>query len=85
MIITTFSSRSFNQDLSKAKQAAKNGPVFITDRGEPAYVLLNIEQYRQITDSSASIIDLLAMPDAAEIDFEPARLNGDFYRPADLS
>ena len=32
MAITTLSSRQFNQDASKAKKAAKQGPVFITDR-----------------------------------------------------
>lgn len=32
-MITTLSSREFNQDASRAKKAALNGPVFITDRG----------------------------------------------------
>ncbi len=35
MAITKLSSREFNQDTSKAKRAAKKGPVFITDRGHP--------------------------------------------------
>ena len=38
--ITTISSRDFNQDVSKAKRAAEAGPVVITDRGRPAFVLL---------------------------------------------
>ena len=40
MTITTLSSRELNQDVTRAKKAAKNGPVFITDRGKPAPVLL---------------------------------------------
>lgn len=84
MSITTVSSRDFNQDVSKAKRAAFNGPVFITDRGHPAHVLLTIEAYQDITDQRKSIVELLAMPDAAEIDFEPPRLNGELYRPAVL-
>ena len=36
MKITTISSREFNQDTSRAKKAAREGPVFITDRGIPA-------------------------------------------------
>ena len=32
MPITTLSSREFNQDSSRAKKAANDGPVFITDR-----------------------------------------------------
>ncbi len=45
MPITTLSSREFNQDTGRAKKASKNGPVFITDRGRPAHVLLTIEEY----------------------------------------
>jgi|GEM_PF-5972982 len=35
--------------------------------------------------SKESIAELLVMPDAADIDFEPPRLNKELYRPADLS
>ena len=49
MAITTLSSREFNQDTSRAKKAASEGPVFITDRGKPAHVLLSIEDYQRIT------------------------------------
>lgn len=84
MAITTLSSREFNQDSSRAKKAAKSGPVFITDRGRPAHVLLSIEEYRKITSKSASIIDLLAMPDADLVEFDPPRLGGEVYPPVDL-
>jgi PHD/YefM family antitoxin component YafN of YafNO toxin-antitoxin module len=82
---TTISSREFNQDVSKAKRAAATGPVFITDRGHTAHVLLTIEAYQTITDQKDSIVDLLAMPEAAEIDFEPPRAGKELYRPADFS
>ena len=85
MSIKTVSSREFNQDVSRAKRAAFNGPVFITDRGRPAHVLLTIEAYQEITGKGESIVELLAMPDAADIDFEPPRLNKELYRAADLS
>ena len=84
MPITTLSSRKFNQDTSGAKKAARKGPVFITDRGRPAHVLLTIEDYRKIAGGSASIIDMLAMPGVQDIAFEPARV-GNLHRPADLS
>ena len=51
MSTTTLSSREFNQDTSRAKKAAKFGPVFITDRGQPAHVLLSIDDYRKLTDA----------------------------------
>ena len=59
MTITTLSSREFNQDASKAKRASLSGPVFITDRGRPAHVLLSIEDYRRIIGGRKKIADLL--------------------------
>ena len=85
MTITTLSSREFNQDASKAKKAAQDGPVFITDRGRPAHVLLTIEEYQRLAGGSTNIIELLAQPDAGDIDFEPPRVKGPVARPADLS
>lgn len=84
MAITTISSRDFNQNVSRARKAAGKGPVFITDRGRPAQVLLSIEEYRKITGKHESIVDLLGDPKAAEIDFEPPRLTR-LHRPAHLS
>lgn len=84
MTITTLSSRQFNQDASKAKRAAKAGPVFITDRGRPAHVLLTFEQYKKITCAHTKIADLLAMPGAHEVEIEIPPLR-DPARPADFS
>ena len=84
MTITTLSSREFNQDASRAKKAAKEGPVFITDRGRLAHVLLTIEEYQRLSGSSASIINMLAMPEEADIEFEAPRAQG-FTKPVDLS
>lgn len=84
MGMTTISSRTFNQDASGAKRAALEGPVFITDRGKPAHVLLSIEAYRRLTGRQESILDLLADPEAADVSFEPGQLN-DLTHPVDLS
>ncbi|MGA2169544.1 MAG: type II toxin-antitoxin system Phd/YefM family antitoxin [Terracidiphilus sp.] len=85
MAITTLSSREFNQDTGRAKRAARKGPVFITDRGKPAHVLLSIREYQKITKKGESILDMLAMPGAGDIDFEPPRLGDELIRPADFS
>ncbi len=85
MATTKLSSREFNQDTSRAKRAAKRGPVFITDRGRPSHVLLSVEEYQKLTEGQKSIVDLLGMPKAAEIAFEPPRLKGNLHEPADLS
>ena len=84
MAITTMSSRKFNQDAGGAKKAAESGPVFITDRGRPAHVLLTIDAYQALVGGQANIVDLLASPDAGDAPFDPPRL-GAFIRPADLS
>ena len=84
MTITTFSSRQFNQDASKAKKAAKAGPVFITDRGRPAHVLLTFDDYKKITGRHTKIADLLAMPGIEDIEIDFPRLR-DLARPADLA
>lgn len=84
MIITTLSSREFNQGASEAKRAANKGPVFITDRGRPAYVLMSIELYQRITGSRQKIADLLAMPGIADIELEIPRSH-ELARPADFS
>jgi prevent-host-death family protein len=85
MAITTLSSREFNQDTSRAKRAARKGPVFITDRGRPSLVLLSIDEYHKLSASKGSILDLLAMPGVAEIDFDPPPLGREIYPPIDLS
>ncbi len=74
MNITTLTSRAFNQAASEAKRAASNGPVFITDRGKPAHVLLTIEDYQKLTQQRRNISDALAMTNAADIDFDPPRV-----------
>ncbi len=84
MAITTFSSREFNQDASRAKKAAQDGPVFITDRGKPAHVLLSIDDYRRLAGGPRRIADALAMPGGEDVEFEAPRVDIG-GRPVDLS
>jgi prevent-host-death family protein len=84
MATTTISSRDFNQDVSRAKRAADEGPVIITDRGQPAYVLLRHDAYRRLTRRGPTIRELLGQPGAEDIDFDRPRLGGGIFRPAPL-
>lgn len=81
----TMSSREFNQNPSEAKRAAAEGPVIVTDRGEPAFVLLRYDEYRRLSgDGGGSLLALLRQEGGgAEFDFEPPRLDDDLVRPAD--
>ena len=85
MPITTLSSREFNQDTGRAKKAAADGPVFITDRGRPAHVLLTIEQYQKLAGGEQTIIEMLSYPGVGDIEFEPPRLSGPVLKLVDLS
>lgn len=68
-------SREFNRDVSAAKRKARHEPVIITDRGEPAYVLLAVEEFERLTNRSLNVVDRLSMDDDIEIDFEVSELN----------
>ena len=83
MPVTTITSREFNQDTSRAKKAAQSGPVFITDRGRPAHVLLSIEDYRKLMGQELSLAQALAQGAEGEFEFEPPRAER-IARPADL-
>ncbi len=85
MSITTLSSREFNQDTGRAKKAAQNGPVIITDRGRPTHVLLSMADYLALTKCTTTIADLLAMPADQDFDFDPPRLDDMDFKPADFS
>ena len=83
---TTISSRQFNQDIAAAKRAAKEGPVVVTDRGEPAFVLLTHAEYRRLAGvKGPSLADLLNDEASADFEFDPPKLGNGLARPADLS
>jgi len=84
MHISTFSSREFNQHVAAAKKAANaDNLVYILDRGKPAHVLMSIEKFRKLSEQKKNILEMLAMPESAEIEFEVDRAQ-DFPRPVNL-
>ncbi|CED92612.1 type II toxin-antitoxin system Phd/YefM family antitoxin [Actinomyces succiniciruminis] len=70
----SITARDFNHDVSATKRAANEGPVIITDRGKPAYVLLTINDYRRLGGTGASLVDRLSMDDDVDVEFEPASI-----------
>jgi prevent-host-death family protein len=77
---TQMSSREFNQDTSGAKKASENGPVYITDRGRPAHVLLSFDAYEELVAPHRAL-DLLAEPAGVDdIEFVAAK-NTDAAQP----
>jgi prevent-host-death family protein len=75
---TIMNSREFNQQVSRAKRAALDGPVFITDRGVEAFVLQSIGDFRAANEAKRGLFDMLAMSDSDGMDFDVtiARIGG---------
>jgi len=69
--------REFNQSIAKAQRIADGEPVLVTRHGEPAYVLLNIDEYERLAPRAArkSLLDLLALSPA-----DSEQDNGEFDR-----
>lgn len=83
-MVTRMSSREFNQDTSGAKRAAAHGPVYITDRGRPAHVLLAYDDYERLLGAE-HVLDRLAEPAGVE-DIELVLPTSDEHaRPAEFS
>lgn len=79
----TISSREFHQDAAGAKRAAREGPVFITDRGRPAHVLMTVEEYRRLAGPRRNLAEMLAgAPEVAE--FDPPKMGDKIFRPVDF-
>lgn len=73
MVVHTVSSRELNQDVGRAKRAAEDGPVVITDRGRPSHVLLSWTEYRRLSGGRRNLADVLAAPGLSDISFEPEK------------
>ena len=70
MGVHTVSSRELNQDVGRAKRAAEDGPVVITDRGRPSHVLLSWAEYRRLSGGPRNLAAVLAAPALSDIPFE---------------
>ena len=68
MVINTISSRKFNQSVNDSKKLSQTGPLLITEDGRPSHVLLTYENYQRLSGVKGSVVDLLALPGAEDID-----------------
>ncbi|MBI5939379.1 MAG: type II toxin-antitoxin system Phd/YefM family antitoxin [Caulobacterales bacterium] len=56
MAPTILSSREFKDDPAGARKVANRGPVIITDKGRPAYVLLTLGDYLRLVEDVAKLV-----------------------------
>lgn len=80
----SMTSRDFNQAASRAKKAAEDGPVFITDRGRPAHVLLSYDHYQRLIGDDRSLADIFGSPAGIEDVDLPTPQHDEPARVADL-
>ena len=80
MTTTTLTGADFERDANGARTAATRGPVFITDHGRAAHVLLTIDDYLRLANGHMTIAEAFAQP-GADFDFDPPRM-GLVSRPA---
>ena len=84
MAVTTITSRDYNRNRSLADKSLSKGPVIITDRGRPAKVILSFEEYERLSGKKQSLVELLAMPEAGDFDFDPPRIGREAAQAADF-
>lgn len=60
---TVMTAQEFNRQISKAQKDCEHNPVFVTNRGNLAYVLLNYHDYRRLVGKEESIAEALAAPE----------------------
>ena len=84
MTVTTLPIQDFIENAADATSAANNKPVFITDRGRTTHVLLKFSDYQRLIREHRNMAELLAVPDMADIEFEPVR-SRETAKPADFS
>jgi prevent-host-death family protein len=69
-----FQPRTQSGHWPRKKKAARHGPVFITDRGKPAHVLLSIEEYQRLTGGRRTLAQALSVPNVGDIGFDPPKV-----------
>ena len=72
MVINTISSQKFNLSVSDAMKYSQAGPVLITENRRPTHVLLTYENYQRLSGVKGSVVELLALPGAEDIDLSIA-------------
>jgi prevent-host-death family protein len=82
MATRKLTSREFNQDTGGAKNAAEDGPVYITDRGRPSHVLLTFADYQRLSANLPGIMEQLAQPAGVEDVVFETIASGDLAEPA---
>jgi prevent-host-death family protein len=72
-----------NQNFSRARNALEEGPVIITERGKPAFVLMTYDHFAARDGVRPLLLERIDVPGTEMIDLDPPRLATGFL-PADV-
>jgi prevent-host-death family protein len=74
--MSTMSSQEFNRNPTSAKRKADEGPVYVTEHGKPAYVVINIDEYRRLKgEPKADLVTRLQMDEYHDVELPPVEMD----------
>ena len=78
--MAAMTAQEFNRYTGQAKALAQEEPVFVTERGKIAYVLLNIDTYENLNShkEKQSMVNPFSMSEDDFIALEDVRIDGAF-------
>jgi len=84
MTTATLPGKTSELSLAQAQKKAEHEPFVIFGENGPSHILLSIADYKRLISGKLNIVEMLWMPDMADIDFDPQR-STETVRPADFS
>ena len=76
--MATMTAQAFNRDVSAAKRLADEEPLFITQRGEPKFVLMTIAEYERMKPPAKTLLEVFQADDDIDLaELIPPRTIGD--------
>lgn len=74
--MSTMSSQEFNRNPTSAKRKADEGPVYVTEHGKPAYVVINIDEYRRLKgEPKVDLVTRLQMDEYQDVEIPPVEMD----------
>ena len=76
---------AYHKDVSAIGMDMSSGPACVAEGDREVRVPMTTEDNLEMVGQDQSMAELLAMPEAADFDFEPPRLDTELYRKSELS
>jgi prevent-host-death family protein len=84
MSVVRWQVQEAKQRFGEVLKAAESEPQIVTDHGEEIAVVVDIEEYRRLTDGRVGLMEYLRVDAVAESDDFAGDRTGDLVRDVDL-